>query len=75
MRLRIAFLLLCFSVWAFAQSAGLAVISGVVRDSSGGAIPNAKVTVSNDANGHDPRSIVQRSGPVHGTRIDSRGRL
>ncbi len=51
MRLRIAFLLLCFSVWAFAQSAGLAVISGVVRDSSGGAIPNAKVTVSNDANG------------------------
>ncbi len=51
MRLKVVFLLLCFSAWAFGQSAGLAVISGVVRDASGASVPNAKVTVSNETNG------------------------
>jgi outer membrane receptor protein involved in Fe transport len=51
MRLRVAFLLVCLSAWAFGQSAGSAVISGVVRDASGATVPNAQVTVSNDTNG------------------------
>src|SRR5438105_996064 len=41
-----------FGIAAFAQStAGLAGISGVVRDASGAAVPNAKVAVSNESKG------------------------
>src|SRR5450759_852915 len=37
---------------AFAQStAGLASISGVVRDGTGGVVPNAKVVVGNESKG------------------------
>ena len=46
------YLLLLSSTLAFAQAAGgVAGISGVVRDSSGGVVANAKVVVSNDAQG------------------------
>ncbi len=49
---RAASLLLCFSAFGFAQSAGgVAGISGVVRDPSGALVPNAKVVVSNDTQG------------------------
>jgi hypothetical protein len=53
MRFCLALSLLMFSsTLAFAQAAGgVAGISGVVRDSSGAVIPNAKVVVSNDAQG------------------------
>src|SRR5206468_3008073 len=41
-----------FGTAAFAQStAGLAGISGVVRDVTGAAVPNAKVAVSNESKG------------------------
>src|SRR2546427_7663740 len=41
-----------FGTAAFAQStAGLAGISGVVRDATGASIPNAKVAVSNESKG------------------------
>ncbi len=43
---------LCLSLAAFGQgSAGLASISGSVKDSSGAAVPGAKVVVSNPAKG------------------------
>src|SRR5215470_10198650 len=45
-------LMLSFTAGAFAQSgAGLGSISGVVMDASGAAVPGAKVTIANDANG------------------------
>ncbi|MGP8245136.1 MAG: TonB-dependent receptor domain-containing protein [Bryobacteraceae bacterium] len=44
---------LCFSACAFAQSAGgVAGISGVVKDPSGSAVPNAKVVISSGAQGN-----------------------
>ncbi|MBZ5617309.1 MAG: TonB-dependent receptor [Acidobacteriia bacterium] len=52
MRLKIvALLVLLVSASAFAQSGGLAGISGVVRDPSGAVVPSAKVLISNDATG------------------------
>src|SRR5689334_3408134 len=53
MRFAIVTLLSVFiSGLAFAQStAGLAAISGVVRDSEGSPIPNAQVVVSNSSQG------------------------
>jgi hypothetical protein len=43
---------LLVSASALAQSAaGLAGISGIIRDASGSYVPNAMVVVSNDANG------------------------
>src|SRR4029077_10495955 len=48
----IASLLVFVSAPAFAQSAaGLAGISGVVRDSSGAVVPNAKVVIASDSQG------------------------
>jgi len=45
-------ILLLLGVSAFAQSAaGVAGISGVVRDSSGAAIPNAKVVIASESQG------------------------
>ncbi len=47
-----ASLLLLFSTFGFAQSAaGVAGVSGVVRDPSGALVPNAQVVVANDAQG------------------------
>ncbi len=47
-----ASLFLLFSAIGFAQSAaGVAGISGVVHDPSGAVVPNAQVTISNDAQG------------------------
>lgn len=44
--------LLFLSVPAFAQvAAGVAGISGVVRDSSGASVPNAKVVISRESQG------------------------
>jgi outer membrane receptor protein involved in Fe transport len=43
-------------MWA-QSAAGVAAISGVVRDASGGAVPNAKVVISSDARG-ELRSIT-----------------
>ena len=53
MKLRLAVLLLVsLSVPAFAQSAGgVAGISGVVRDKTGGPVPNGKVVISREAQG------------------------
>jgi len=47
----IATLLLVFSATALAQSGGLAGVSGVVRDPSGGVVPNAKVVISTASQG------------------------
>lgn len=47
-----ALLVAVLSTTAFGQvAAGLAGISGVVRDASGGAVPNAAVTVANESKG------------------------
>src|SRR5690348_5093344 len=48
----LAVFMLIGAAGAYAQvAAGLAAISGRVQDGSGGAIPGAKVVVSNDAKG------------------------
>jgi hypothetical protein len=52
----VLFLLVASSVWA-QSAAGVAAISGVVRDASGGAVPNAKVVISSDTRG-ELRSIT-----------------
>ncbi len=46
-----AVLLLCISSSIFAQSAGVAGISGVVRDASGAVVPGAKIAISSAAQG------------------------
>lgn len=46
-----AIFLLCATAPVFAQSAGVAGISGVVRDSSGAVIPGAQVVISSTAQG------------------------
>jgi outer membrane receptor protein involved in Fe transport len=48
---------------AFAQSGGVATISGIVHDPSGSVIPNAKVVISSAAQGQ-VRSIVTNSAGV-----------
>ncbi|MCU1257295.1 MAG: TonB-dependent receptor, plug [Bryobacterales bacterium] len=59
-----ASLLLAASAPAFAQSAGgLAAISGVVHDPSGGSLPNAQVSVANDSQG-SVRTITTNSGGI-----------
>jgi outer membrane receptor protein involved in Fe transport len=47
----IATLLLVFSAPVFAQSGGLAGMSGIVRDPSGSVVPNAKVVISSGSQG------------------------
>ena len=60
--LTFALLSLIVSAVAFGQSAaGLASISGVVRDSEGAAVPNARLEVSNTAQG-TVRKIARLSG-------------
>ena len=46
-----AALLLLLSAPLFAQSAGVAGISGVVKDQSGASVPNARVVISSDSQG------------------------
>ena len=53
------FLLAASAVWA-QSAAGVAAISGVVRDASGAAVPNAKVVISSDTRG-ELRSITSNS--------------
>ena len=52
-----------FSVTAFAQSGGVAAISGTVHDPSGSVIPNARVVISSVSQGQ-VRSIVTNSAGV-----------
>src|SRR5579884_230595 len=52
-----------FSVGAFAQAnAGLAAISGTVRDSSGAVVPGATVTVTNEARGFERSTLSTDAG-------------
>jgi Carboxypeptidase regulatory-like domain/TonB dependent receptor/TonB-dependent Receptor Plug Domain len=55
----VLFLLAASSVWA-QSAAGVAAISGVVRDASGAAVPNAKVVISSDTHG-ELRTITTNS--------------
>jgi hypothetical protein len=58
MSAKLVSLIVLTTACVFAQSAGgLAGISGVVRDPSGSAVPNAKIAITNDANGFS-RSLV-----------------
>jgi len=47
----VAAILLCLSASVFAQSAGVAGISGVVHDASGAVIPGAQVVISSQSQG------------------------
>src|ERR1017187_4031952 len=58
----VLFLLAASSVWA-QSAAGVAAITGVVRDASGAAVPNAKVVISSDARG-ELRSITTNSAGI-----------
>ena len=49
--LAVSLLILVFSVGAFSQAAGVAGISGVVRDPSGALVPGAKVVISSETQG------------------------
>src|SRR5579871_1313051 len=56
-------LILAISVGAFAQAnAGLAAISGTVRDSSGAVVPGATVTVTNESRGFQRTTISTEAG-------------
>jgi outer membrane receptor protein involved in Fe transport len=56
----VAPLLVFLSVPVFAQSGGVAVISGTVKDPSGSVVPNAKVVISSTAQGQI-RSLATNS--------------
>ncbi|MBZ5723376.1 MAG: TonB-dependent receptor [Acidobacteriia bacterium] len=49
--LAVSLILLVFSIGAFAQAAGVAGISGVVRDPSGAVVPGAKVVIASENQG------------------------
>src|SRR6476619_5314870 len=53
---------LCLSTSALAQRADRAVISGVVSDAQGGALPGATVTIHNEATGVDTIIITNSAG-------------
>ena len=55
-------LLVCAPAWA-QSAAGLAAISGVVRDPSGAAVPNAKVVIASASQG-TIRTVVSNNGGV-----------
>src|SRR5579863_5977816 len=59
----IAPLFVVLSATAFAQSGGVATISGTVHDPSGAVVPNAKVVISSAAQGQ-VRSIQTNSAGV-----------
>ena len=64
--LRVLAASLCFSVCSstplFAQRADRAVISGVVTDAQGGALPGATVTIHNEATGVDTVIVTNNAG-------------
>jgi hypothetical protein len=53
---------LCISSTAFAQRADRAVISGVVTDTTGGAVPGVTVTVKNEATGVETVIVTNDAG-------------
>ena len=68
-----AALLLFVCAPIFAQSsAGVAGISGVVKDASGASVPNAKVVISSASQGQVRSPDYQRCGAVFGAGFDSR---
>ena len=54
--------------------AGTSAIAGVVRDSSGAAIPGATVKIVNEASGESIDAVTGRAGRVSGGRPASRSR-
>ncbi len=70
MSVKLVSLIALLSACAAAQSAGgLAVVSGVVRDASGSAVPNAKVAISNDTNGTTRSLTTNESGLFTGAGL------
>ena len=59
----VAPLFVFLSATAFAQSGGVAAISGTVKDPSGSVVPNAKIVISSRSQG-EVRSIVSNSAGV-----------
>src|SRR6188472_4710153 len=53
---------LCSSAPVFAQRADRAVISGVVTDAQGAALPGATVTIHNEATGVDTVLVTNAAG-------------
>src|SRR3954469_11560910 len=53
---------ICLSTSVFAQRADRAVISGVVSDEQGAAVPGATVTIHNEATGVDIPTTTNRAG-------------
>src|SRR5215813_4944556 len=51
-----------FCLAAAAQTAGSGALAGMILDSSGGGIPQAKVTVRNDATGDVREVLTQTNG-------------
>src|SRR5690349_1339127 len=76
--LALFFSVLAFAAGAYAQAtAGLASVSGSVRDASGAVVPGATVTVANESKGIR-RSMTTTVGkeqiddlPINGRRVDS----
>src|ERR1700720_2692717 len=60
--LRMALFLFCFALCGIAQAQSTASLNGTVTDSTGAAVPNAKVTATNQATGLGSITQTDNSG-------------
>ena len=68
LRIAVVFLLVAFAAISFSQNANTS-LRGSIKDSSGAVLPNAKVTITDDTNGHTLSVVSNSAGDYQFTQI------